>query len=185
MEATPVDDAAVLARVRAGDPAAYSELYDAYADDARRYARRLASPGASADDLIAEAFTKTLSAIQGGRGPIDGFRPYLFTALRRIASRARGPHGAYPNGLDPFESHPQAAAADATDAGEVDEVVIPAFKNLPRRWQRVLWLLEIDGRTVPEAAEILGLSPNATSALAYRARRGLRTAYLDTAARTA
>ena len=54
-----------------------------------------------------------------------------------------------------------------------------AFASLPERWQLVLWHTEVEGRSAAEVAPILGLAPNAVAALAYRAREGLRQAYLN------
>jgi transcriptional regulator len=43
----------------------------------------------------------------------------------------------------------------------------------------VLWHTEIAGLSPAAVAPILGLTPNGVSALAYRAREGLRQAYLQ------
>ena len=53
-----------------------------------------------------------------------------------------------------------------------------ALRSLSPRWQAVLWLTEIEGRSSVEVGELLGLSPNAAAALTGRAREGLRRAYL-------
>ncbi|HEY7627609.1 MAG TPA: zf-HC2 domain-containing protein, partial [Ilumatobacteraceae bacterium] len=54
-----------------------------------------------------------------------------------------------------------------------------AFATLPERWQLVLWHTEVEGRAPKEVAPLIGLEPNAVAALAYRAREGLRQAYLQ------
>jgi hypothetical protein len=43
----------------------------------------------------------------------------------------------------------------------------------------VLWHVEVEGRRIPEVARLLRTSPAAVSSLAYRAREGLKLAYLD------
>jgi len=43
----------------------------------------------------------------------------------------------------------------------------------------ILWHTEIEQRAQMEVASLLGLTANAVSALAYRAREGLRRAYLQ------
>ena len=53
-----------------------------------------------------------------------------------------------------------------------------AFASLPERWQLVLWHTEVEEQKPAEVAPLLGMTPNAVSALAYRAREGLRQAYL-------
>ena len=41
------------------------------------------------------------------------------------------------------------------------------------------WRTEVEGRSPAEVGPLLGLAPNAVAALAYRAREGLRQAYLN------
>ena len=43
----------------------------------------------------------------------------------------------------------------------------------------VLWHVEVEGQRPAEVAPLLGVKANAVSALAYRAREGLRAAYLN------
>ena len=54
-----------------------------------------------------------------------------------------------------------------------------AFASLPERWQLVLWHTEVEGQKPAEVAPLLGMTANSVSALAYRAREGLRQAYLS------
>src|SRR5207247_10580581 len=56
---------------------------------------------------------------------------------------------------------------------------VRAFSRLPDRWRTVLWHLEVEGDTPAEVAPMFGLSGNGVSALAMRAREGLRQAYLQ------
>jgi hypothetical protein len=53
-----------------------------------------------------------------------------------------------------------------------------AFASLPERWQAVLWHTEVEDQKPAEVAVLLGMSANSVSALAYRAREGLRQAFL-------
>jgi hypothetical protein len=66
----------------------------------------------------------------------------------------------------------------AVDGFERD-LIQKAFASLPQRWQKVLWHLDVDGRKPREVAAMLDMKPNSVSALAYRARDGLRKAYLE------
>ena len=54
-----------------------------------------------------------------------------------------------------------------------------ALQALPERWRTVLWLTEVEGMSPAEVSERIGIKPNAVAALAYRARKGLREAYLQ------
>lgn len=171
-----LDDAHLLLLVRAGVAEAYGALYARHAPAARRFAWRLTSSSTSADDLVADAFAAVLAAIGRGHGPHDGFQAYLFTAVRRHAQRGWARNLPVPGGLDPTVLARREGLVEPEDAPE--EVALAALERLPERWRGALRMIEIEGRPLAEVADALGLSPNATSALAYRARRGLREAYL-------
>jgi hypothetical protein len=58
-------------------------------------------------------------------------------------------------------------------------LITRAFTSLPQRWRAVLWRVEVEGERPAVVARHFGLSPNATAALARRARQGLQAAYLQ------
>lgn len=171
-------DAQLIAAVRAGDTAAYGLLFQRHAAAATRLSRQLLSTG-EADDLVSEAFLKVLSLLQDGKGPDEAFRAYLLTAVRRLhVDRIRATTRTRPTDdehvLDrgvPFD--------DAVSAAFENDAAARAFASLPERWQLVLWHLEVEGQKPAAVAPLLGMSPNSVSALAYRAREGLRAAYLE------
>jgi RNA polymerase sigma factor (sigma-70 family) len=172
-------DAELIARTRGGDMTAFDELYRRHADDARRTARIVSDNSDEADDIAAEAFTHVLATLQSGGGPDGELGPYLRTVVRRLAFdryRASRRDGT-PDDPALLEELPEPddPAARATDR----DMVRRAFETLPDRWQRVLWHTEIEGRSPAALASTLGSTPNAVAALAYRAREGLRQAYLS------
>lgn len=165
----------LLDRAREGDSCAVATLYDAHRGEAQRLATVLAGAGA-ADDLVAEAFSRVLARLSAGHGPRDNFRSYLFTAIRnRHRDLLRRGNREHPASDRPWMFDSPVPIADA-DIG--DDVVLKALHSLPERWQQVLWELEVQDRPVAEIAAELGLSATALTSLAFRARRGLRTAYL-------
>ena len=170
-------DAELISRVRGGDSAAYGELFSRHVDAARRLGRQLVR-GHDADDLVSEAFAKTLSVLQSGGGPDVAFRAYLLTSVRRLhVDRIRAAKKVQPSddmtlyddGL-PFQ--------DTAVASFENGAAAKAFSSLPERWQLVLWHLEVEGQKPSDIAPLLGMSANSVSALAYRAREGLRQAFL-------
>ena len=68
---------------------------------------------------------------------------------------------------------------DTAVAGFEGGAAAKAFASLPERWQMVLWHLEVENQKPADIAPLLGMSANSVSALAYRAREGLRQAYLN------
>ncbi|WP_194918757.1 sigma-70 family RNA polymerase sigma factor [Catenulispora rubra] len=180
----PPTDAELIAMVRAGDRRAYGPLYERHRRAALRVARHLARDEAAADDLAAEAFTRVLTAIDRGNGPDEAFRAYLYTTLRRTAFDWAESDKRVRLVENIAELEVTAAPVTGADRDPLDEafdrqITSRAFHSLPERWQIVLWHLEVEGETPAEVAPLLDLSPSAVSALAYRAREGLRQAFLQ------
>ncbi|WP_435770799.1 sigma-70 family RNA polymerase sigma factor [Nocardioides sp. SYSU DS0651] len=181
--AADAHEAALLLRARAGDDSALEDLYAAHVAAARRLASALAGASA-AEDLVADAFARVISQLRGGRGPATNFRAYLFTTIRnRYADALRLARRESPVSDQPWlledRQQPAEAPEDALLDGFGEDDAVAAFGTLPEKWQRVLWHLEVEGRSIPEVATLLRSSPAAVSSLAYRAREGLRLAYLD------
>lgn len=170
-------DAAYLAAVRAGDSAAYDELYRRHHAAGLRAAIAIAGP-AMAEEHTAEAFARILVLLRAGKGPETYFRAYLCTAIRN----------AHINHLrrerrtvltDEVPEVPTGAGADqAWDQDAPSEAIGLAFRNLPPRWREALWLHTVEGRPLAEVATRMGISQQATAQLTYRAREGLRLGYL-------
>jgi len=174
----PPSDGELISAVRAGDTDAYGELFARHVDAARRLARQLVSAG-DVDDLVSEAFAKVLVVLQRGGGPDLAFRAYLLTAVRRLhVDRIRAGARLHTTGdLTPFD--PGVPFRDTAVEGFESAAAARAFASLPERWQLVLWHTEVEGQKPAEVATLLGMTPNSVSALAYRAREGLRQAYLS------
>jgi RNA polymerase sigma factor (sigma-70 family) len=179
-----VSDAELMTLVRNDEISAYAVLYRRHVGSAYRQARLFTRSKSEADDLVSEAFAKVLNTLRAGRGPADRFRAYLLTALRNAAydqirrdrklewtADVSQVHGIRHETLSvPF--------TDPAIAGLERRLVAQAFATLPERWQRVLWHTEVDGRRPGDLAPLFGISPNSVCALAYRAREGLKLAYL-------
>ncbi|GAA3236848.1 sigma-70 family RNA polymerase sigma factor [Actinocorallia longicatena] len=172
-------DAALISRIRTGDNDAYALLYERHKAAARGLARHLISSDTEVDDAVSETFTKVLSVIQRGGGPGDSFRPYLLTSVRRtVYDRHRA--GRRENITDEIELYdPGVPFVDPALEGLEQKMIVRAYLSLPERWQAVLWHTEIEGRKPADVAPLLGLSANGVAALAYRAREGLKQAYLQ------
>ena len=171
-------DAELISSVRGGDVAAYGDLFARHRDAANRLARQLVR-GPDADDLVSEAFAKVLTVLQGGGGPDVAFRAYLLTAVRRLhVDKMRA--GAKVQTSDDMTLYdPGVPFQDTAVAAFESGAAAKAFATLPERWQLVLWHLEVEGQKPADIAPLLGMSANSVSALAYRAREGLRQAFLS------
>ncbi len=170
-------DGALIEQTRAGDQRAFAELWRRHYRSGVRVARQFTS-SIDADDLVSEAYTRIYQRVLAGGGPNGAFRPYLYTTIRNLASSwGAASRDVNVDQIEDFEDpatlgDPAAAALDKT-------LTAQAFRALPERWQSVLWYTEVEGMDPHEVAPILGLSANGVAALSYRAREGLRKAWLQ------
>ncbi|WP_214319504.1 sigma-70 family RNA polymerase sigma factor [Nonomuraea sediminis] len=176
---SPQSDADLLEAVRGGNAAAYGELYERHVAAARSMARQLVRSQSEVEDVVAEAFTKILDLVGRGGGPESGFRTYLLTVVRRtVYDRTRVERRQVTTG-EIEEYDPGVPFVDPALAGLEKSLIARAFLSLPERWRAVLWHTEVENAKPADVAPLLGLSANGVAALAYRAREGLRQAYLQ------
>ena len=178
--ATGLGDADLVAQVRQGLDEPYAELYRRHQAAALALARSL-TEHSTADDIVSEAFEKLLQRIRGGGGPDAAFRPYLLRTVRTVAVDAARRTRRLVVAEDPGDAGrtPTTEADALVDAVHERTTLARAFAALPERWQSFLWLSFVDGADRHEIATILGINVGSVSALGYRAREGLRRAYLD------
>jgi RNA polymerase sigma factor (sigma-70 family) len=174
-----VTEEELLLRAREGDRTAFGTLYLRHRDAARKVAGMCASSSADADDAVAEGFARVFAALPRMAGRTIAFRPYLLTCVRNAATdRLRRERR-----IDLRESLPETPgglqADDMALLGLERNLVGEALQALPARWRTVLWLTEVEGLSPAEVSNRIGIKPNAVAALAYRARKGLREAYLQ------
>jgi RNA polymerase sigma factor (sigma-70 family) len=172
------EDRALLERLRSGEDAAFGELFARHSSAVRRLAFGLVSDRSEAEDLTAEAFFRVLQAIRRGSGPNDNVRGYLLIVARRVAWEWRSRRRDVPVS-DEELTHRAGANPDTSGQSTERNLITRAFTSLPERWRSVLWKVEVEGERPAVVANNFGLSPNATAALARRARQGLRAAYLQ------
>ncbi|MCL3859751.1 sigma-70 family RNA polymerase sigma factor [Actinotalea sp. K2] len=176
-------DVELISAVRAGDSAAFGMLYQRHCTAARAVARRYTNSPADAEDAVADAFARVLASLRGGDGPDLAFRAYLFTVVRRVALHTveNGRRTRPADDISALETtqEPAGSSEDPAMADFERGVVTEAFHSLPARWQEALWYSEVERLGPAEIAPILGLTANGVAALTYRAREGLRQAYLQ------
>lgn len=173
------DDAALIRLARGGGArsrAAFAELWTRHLPAALVAARRITGSFEPAD-LASEAFARVLSAMRAGRGPELSFRAYLIVTMRNVAaSWAR-----QASRLAVFElDDPDALPHLSSDLDRLDRLAgFEVFRSLPERWRRVLWYSEVEHLSPVELGELFGISASAAAMLAFRARQGLRKAWLS------
>lgn len=177
-DTSPVElsDMDLVELTRAGDKDAFGVLWSRHYSAAIRAARTITQKH-DPEDIAQEAFTRIFMAIQSDRGPKDVFRAYLYSVLRSVSINWAS-NEIYEASLDelPVNEDTSYSFEGQVIAGTI---MAQAFTTLKSEWRAVLWYLDVEGMTPKEAAPILGLSANSTSALAYRAREALRSAWLQ------
>lgn len=150
-----------------------------------RVALTLSSQPADAEDLVQDTLLRAYRAI----GTFDGAHPraWLLTIMRNTAaSRGRRRR---PQLLDDPERigelPPAGAAAELTPEQavmerEFDTAVESALATLPEKFQRVVRLVDVDGLSYAEAAELLSVPVGTVMSRLHRARARIR-AYLAAA----
>ncbi|MGO2745415.1 sigma-70 family RNA polymerase sigma factor [Microbacterium sp.] len=177
IETETAADADLILRTRSGDGAAFGELWRRHYPSGMAVARSVTS-SIDPDDLVQEAYARIYQAVLKGGGPNGSFRAYLFTSIRNTAAawgRTR-----HETAMDELETFPdpdstEQASNEALDRG----LTAQAFRSLPTRWQEVLWYAEIEQMKPAAIAPLLGMKAGAVSQLAFRAREGLREAWVQ------
>jgi len=180
-------DAALLARLRAGDEAAFAELVRTHGGRMLAVARRYLDSEEAARDCVQEAFIAAFKAVDRFEG-----RSSLATWLHRItvnaalqALRRRGAKDEVP--IEPWlpsfdddgflEGPTQLTAAGADELIARDDVraaVRAAIDRLPTSYRNVLLLRDIEGLSMKEVAEMLEVSENNAKVRLHRARNALK-----------
>ena len=176
-------DSDLARRASTGDGDAFEELYRRHVAAAWGAAQAATSNAHDAADAVAEAFTRMLTALAGGRlAPDVPFRPYLLVTTRNVAidqHRRASRSDALPASLVLTLPAPGAGPGEQIlDRADAD-FVGAAFRGLPERYRTVLWLTEVEGMSASEVGARLGVTANNASQLAHRARAGLRERFLQ------
>ncbi|MEU7578742.1 sigma-70 family RNA polymerase sigma factor [Streptomyces sp. NPDC041068] len=172
-----VDDAALCAQVRAGDPRAFHVLWERHVQMARQCALHCTRGStADAEDAVSEAMLGLLQALRGGRGPVGNVAGYLKCSVRRAAARITArrqrelPVAELPD--RPGENGCRVSAYfDAVCARE-------AFLGLSEQRRTALRLFAIEEQGAGHIGERLGIAAGAASSLVYRSKEALRAGFL-------
>lgn len=173
----------MLKALRAGSAEAADVLYRRHSPEAFRFARGLIRSEHDANDIVHEAFAKTVRALANGNGPNENFLGYLHTAVKSGAaewwSRVAREVPVEACVLEVTQGPTEDDRLNRILDNDGNELVLAALKSLPTRWQTVLWYVDVLQEPPRRIAPLMGIKPNAVSALARRARSGLRIAYQD------
>ena len=178
-------DAMLVARLQAGDPAAYETLVRTHSGRLLSVARRFLPNNEDAQDAVQEAFIKAFRAIGTfeERAQLHTWlhRILVNTALMKIRSRKRRPEESIDDLLPTFQAdgHQTTESREWSDAiferKETAKIVRQAIAQLPDQYRVVLTLRDIEERDTIETAAALGTTTTVVKVRLHRARQALRT----------
>jgi len=197
-------EAALVARLRAGDEAAFAFLVDMYGRSMLRLARLYVRDRAAAEEVVADTWLAVLRGIDRFEGR-SSLRTWIFSILVNLA-KTRGvresrtvPFSALA-GDDAESGEPSVPGDRFLPAGspwpgtwssgpaqwnaplqrllsqETRGVIDQAIEGLPEMQRRVVTLRDVEGWPAGEVAELLGISDENQRVLLHRARTKLREA---------
>lgn len=164
------------AAVREGDLAALGRIYDEHHAAVRAFARRLLGEDA-AEDLVHDTFLTLPKALGrfDGQGSLRSFiigiavnhaRHYVRAAARRRAAIAR------------FAQEPPSpdgqSVEDVSEQRRLAAMLVRALDTLPFDQRTTFVLAEVEERSSPEVAQILGIPEATVRTRLFHARRKLR-----------
>lgn len=181
-------DAAILARLRTGEDAAFEELVRLASPRMLAVARRLLASDEDAHDAVQEAFLSAIRALPGfdARSRLSTWlhRITVNACLMRLRSARRRPEVSLDALLPRFRddghqqppSIPWKPIADTgIESAEMAALVRAQIDCLPLPYREVLLLRDIEELDTEQTAAMLGISCAAVKTRLHRARQALRT----------
>jgi RNA polymerase sigma-70 factor, ECF subfamily len=154
-------------------------LYDAHASVLLAYALRLTGGDrARAEDVVQETLVRAWKNLDRLDDAVAPVRPWLFTVAQRVAIDAHRARKARPVevGDGMLAVVPGLDDLDAT----LDRVVVTeALDSLSRDHRAVIVETYYRGRSVAEAAQVLGIPPGTVKSRCYYALRALKLALAE------
>lgn len=147
----------LLACCRAGDPAAWKQLYDAHFEFLERISRRLGTPDAELDDVVQETFLvafRKLGSFQSGR-----FSTWLYRIAANVVSgrhRRRRIRAAFQSLFGRAEERTTRSADHEYEAREAQACVAEVLERMAPKKREVFALYELEGLSGEEIAERIG-----------------------------
>lgn len=167
-------------RYAEGETAAFSDLYDALAPRLFAFAMNLARHRAAAEDVVQQAFLQLHRARARWVPGAQVFSwAYAIAHNCFVDSTRRQRHerlaDGEPSGADEVPSR-EALADEELDARRRLEAVLRRVQQLPEGQRLAFQLVELEGLSISEAAEVIGITTVNLKVRVHRAREVLKQA---------
>lgn len=172
------------ARVRDGEPAAYEEIFAAYATVVYRYALRLTGDWAEAEDIVSLTFLEAWRLRKKVRPDGESLQPWLLGIATNVVRNKRRSARRFHNALSRLprsEAVPDFADELLTRMVDNERLAAAraAFLQLKPVDREVFALYVWEGLSCEAVAEILGVRPGTVRSRLSRARKRLRESQHD------
>ncbi|MFN8110258.1 MAG: sigma-70 family RNA polymerase sigma factor [Thermoleophilia bacterium] len=147
-------------------------LYDEHSAALGRYVERIVGPLGGADDIVQETFVRAWSRAEQLAADGRPLRPWLVAVARNLAIDRVRTAGVHPTVSD--ERLADMPAADELDRALQSWEIAEALAALPAEHRSVLVETHYRGRSVAEAASVLGIPPGTVKSRTHYALRMLR-----------
>ena len=170
----------VLARAKASDRQAFTEVVRHYDHRLRALAWRLLGDRAAMDDALQEAYVKAFRALPGFREDA-GLGTWLYQITYRACVDLQRRESRHQTGTTDWAPSQAAAgptadpAATATSRTDLQR----ALAGLPVDQRAAVLLVDADGLDYDAAAAVLGVAPGTIASRLSRARAALRAALAE------
>ncbi|MFC9975739.1 RNA polymerase sigma factor [Spirillospora sp. NPDC127200] len=167
------------ARIRAGDPVAFGDLFDEHARVVYRYAVRVTGDWAAAEDIVSLTFLEAWRLREKIRPEGESLRPWLLgiaTNVLRNASRSARRHEAALKRMPGRDAVPDFSDELVGRLADSEELAAAhaALSRLRKAEREVFTLCVWAGLNYADAAEALGVPPGTVRSRLSRARTRLR-----------
>jgi RNA polymerase sigma-70 factor (ECF subfamily) len=168
-----------LDALRRGDPVALDAFYRAHAKQVLGWAIRLGGPRLDPEDVAHEVFAIAFQKVKWFRGDAAP-STWLFVITRNVVANARR-RAAFrrliglENGMDELPA-PLDPQDERLEQRRRRLQVQHALEKLKTAQREVLVLMDLEGRTAPEAAEMLGIPEGTIYSRLHYARKAFKDA---------
>jgi RNA polymerase sigma-70 factor (ECF subfamily) len=158
----------------------FAAIYNDYFEFVWRNLRLLGISEGALRDAAQDVFVvvhRRLSEFDGS----DRLRPWLYSIVRRVAAdhrrrsrRKERPDSEQPDSIiDPHEPGPENRAA----RGESLRLLVTLLGELDESWRDLIVLVDLEGFSVPEAAQIIGCNTNTAYSRMRSARQMMQVGF--------
>jgi len=170
------EDRVIVDAIRAGDPAAFRDLYQRHFRRIHSFSVRRLGDVAEADDVCQDVFEAVFCCLDRFKGESD-LIVWIYGITRNILNNRLRRRGGVrlvslediPQEAAPLELGPEPLAQARQTLGRVRE----AIGNLPEEQRKVLELRHGRRLNIRKFAQLTGRSEDAVKSSLYRARRSL------------